>query len=268
MVATRTSLGLVRTTPPQRLSQSRAGASKPRVSGANWQTLFRPVESRNTFEETIERLEQAIALGAVRPGTRLPPERQLVELLNVSRATLREAIRVLQQAGYVESIRGRTGGTVVIARSQVKGKDGRRLVREMGEELFDLLDQRRVLEPGAAELAAERASPDELVPLYALYDEEMADRGTEFQRIHPQIHLGIAALSKSPALVNAIAQVHYRLSDVIAAVRLAQATIAHADLSHKRVLDAIAAHDGAAARSLMADHVLVTDRFLRSFAKG
>jgi len=57
----------------------------------------------------------SIKLGIVTPGDRLPPERELADRLNVSRATLREAIRALQQSGYVESRRSRYGGTFVNA---------------------------------------------------------------------------------------------------------------------------------------------------------
>ena len=77
------------------------------------EALFRPVRAGNPFEETVERLLQAIKLGVVAPGDRLPSERDLAARLNVSRVTLREAIRALTEAGYVESRRGRYGGTFV-----------------------------------------------------------------------------------------------------------------------------------------------------------
>src|SRR5438067_1810851 len=77
------------------------------------EALFRPVRAGNAFEETVERLLQAIRLGVVGTGERLPSERELADRLGVSRVTLREAIRALADAGYVESRRGRYGGTFV-----------------------------------------------------------------------------------------------------------------------------------------------------------
>jgi len=74
-----------------------------------------PVRAQNAFEETVERLLTVIKLGVVARGERFPAERELAGLLGVSRITLREAIRALQLAGYVESRRGRFGGTFVIA---------------------------------------------------------------------------------------------------------------------------------------------------------
>ena len=76
-------------------------------------TLLGPVRTGNAFEETVERLLTVIKLGVVAPGGRFPAERELAARLGISRLTLREAIRELQEAGYVESRRGRSGGTFV-----------------------------------------------------------------------------------------------------------------------------------------------------------
>jgi DNA-binding FadR family transcriptional regulator len=73
------------------------------------------VREGNAFEETVERLLQAIRLGVAVPGERLPAERDLAARFRVSRVTLREAIRALADARYVESRRGRSGGTFVLA---------------------------------------------------------------------------------------------------------------------------------------------------------
>src|SRR5688572_29614932 len=73
-------------------------------------TTARPA---NAFEETVQRLLQSIRLGLIGPGERLPPERELAGMLQVSRDTLREALASLTDAGWVVSRRGRNGGTFV-----------------------------------------------------------------------------------------------------------------------------------------------------------
>jgi DNA-binding FadR family transcriptional regulator len=228
------------------------------------EVVFRPLPSRDAFGETVERLEQAIALGVVQRGERFPPERELIELLHVSRATLREAMRFLQQAGYVATSRGRSGGNVVTAAPEdITDLGTRRLASELGPELFDLLDLRRVLEPGAAELAAERATPEEIAPLLVQAREIARNTQTAFLREHSQLHLGIAKLCHSPPLIAQIAQIHFRLGDALASARLSNAVPSMEDVSHERILNAIGAGDGAEARRLMAAHIFVPDRFFR-----
>src|SRR5262245_2827259 len=127
--------------------------------------VLRPIRTGNAFEETVERLLHAIKLGVFTAGERLPAERELAVRLGVSRVTLREAIRVLDEAGYVESRRGRAGGTFGTYRATEApdAADGAdrpgeivRALRPPGADLEDALTLRAVLDLGAAEMAARR----------------------------------------------------------------------------------------------------------------
>ena len=77
------------------------------------EVVLRPVRGHHAFEACVEQLARAIRLGVYPVGSTLPPERELAARLTVSRATLREAMAALRQAGLVETTRGRGGGTVV-----------------------------------------------------------------------------------------------------------------------------------------------------------
>lgn len=118
--------------------------------------IFPPVRTANVFEETVERILQSIKLGVVPSGDRLPSERELAARLGVSRVTVREAIRVLQEAGYVDSKRGRYGGTFVLYRPDDPPSGVRVLGKDRNHETGDVLTFRQVLEVGAAEAAAQR----------------------------------------------------------------------------------------------------------------
>ena len=106
--------------------------------------VFRVVRAGNAYEETVERLLQVIKLGIVHHGERLPPERELASRLGISRVTLREAIRSLQQAGYVEPRRGRFGGTFVLYKPNPDEAEARRIAGRLGGSLEDALTFRRV----------------------------------------------------------------------------------------------------------------------------
>jgi len=80
------------------------------------EAVLRPVRGHHAFEACVEQLATAIRLGVYPRGTTLPSERVLSARLGISRATLREAMAALREAGLVETRRGRGGGTVVTLR--------------------------------------------------------------------------------------------------------------------------------------------------------
>src|SRR5260370_26130271 len=130
----------------------------PGGSPAITAAVLRAVRTGNAFEETVERLLEGVKLGVCAPGDRLPPERELPGRLGVSRITLREALRELAAAGYVETKRGRFGGTFILPPPEPLVPDEvTKTARDMGGQLDDALTFRRVVETGAAEMPA-RAS--------------------------------------------------------------------------------------------------------------
>jgi DNA-binding FadR family transcriptional regulator len=245
--------------------------------------VWRPVRGGNAFEITVSRLAQAIRLGVVRVGERLPPERELAEKLQVSRVTLREAIRALREAGYLESRRGRTGGTFVLSptalpvppqarSSRPAGRvfsvqdvrlDAVTLARQMGDALPDALDFRRVLEPGAAALAAGRtlsaSDRQALVSALAATREHGEARRVNDSRLH----LAIAAASGSPSLAAAVADVQLTLDRLLSAIRVIRRNLDHSDAQHDRIVDAILHGDAVAARVAMEEHCDGTAELLR-----
>jgi DNA-binding FadR family transcriptional regulator len=229
-------------------------------------TTWRPVRGGNAFEITVARLAQAIRLGLVRVGERLPAERELAEQLRVSRVTLREAIAALREAGYLESRRGRAGGTFVVHAGPPVGAapDAASLAREMGAELHDALDFRRVLEPGAAALAAGR-------PLSAAHRSRLVaclaasrDRDQATRRVHDsRLHLSIAAASGSASVAAAVADVQLRLDQLLAAIPVIRRNLDHSDAQHTRIVDAILGGDPDGARARMEEHCDGTAELLR-----
>src|SRR5215213_8462456 len=82
------------------------------------EAVLRPVRGHHAFESCVEQLAMTIRLGVYPFGSTLPPERELADRLDVSRATLREAMAALRSAGLVETRRGRGGGTIVTMKPQ------------------------------------------------------------------------------------------------------------------------------------------------------
>jgi DNA-binding FadR family transcriptional regulator len=229
--------------------------------------IFRPVAARNTFEETVERLAHAIKLGVVPPGERFPPERVLAPQLGISRVTLREALRALEQAGYVESRRGRNGGAYVTRRNGGTGtaRTAKRIVKQLGDRLTDTVQFRRALEPAAAQLAAERAGELDNTGLSSLVERASAVVPRDYRAADLRLHLAIANLSGSPSLVDAIAKIQTQLSDLLGAFPLVEAQLEHSDQQHAAIVRAIRRGQPTAARERMEEHLDATANLIRGF---
>ncbi|MEV6826458.1 GntR family transcriptional regulator [Amycolatopsis sp. NPDC051102] len=227
------------------------------------EALFRPVRAGNAFEETVERLLQAIRLGVVGAGDRLPSERELAERLGVSRVTLREAIRALSDAGYVESRRGRYGGTFV--NESLPGPpepDG----KVDAVALEDALSLRYVLETGAAEMAAARSlSPADRQHLTGTLAEAASAELDDYRRKDSRLHLAIAEVTASGSLTTAMADARTRVNQLLDRIPLLPPNLEHSNAQHEAIVDAILAGDAPAARQAMAEHIEGTASLLRAF---
>lgn len=111
--------------------------------------------------QVAQRLREAIQLGILLDGERLPPEAKLAEQLGVSTVTLREALAVLREQGLVVTRRGRGGGTFVTA-ADLDSALGRRLRALSVAQVRDLGDHRGAISAMTARLAAQRALPAEV----------------------------------------------------------------------------------------------------------
>ncbi|GAA3053679.1 FadR/GntR family transcriptional regulator [Actinokineospora globicatena] len=221
--------------------------------------LFRPVRAGNAFEETMERMLQAIRLGVVPPGGRLPPERELSSRLGVSRVTLREALRALQESGHVESRRGRYGGTFV----RLPSSDPLPLP---SDDIEDILTLRYTLETGAAEVAASRSlTPQVRRHLRGCLADASTAGVDHYRRTDSRLHLAIAEATAAPSLTAAVADVRTRLNALLAALPLIPANLTHSNDQHKTIIDAILDGDAGAARLAMAEHLAGTAALIRGF---
>jgi len=223
--------------------------------------LFRPVRTGNAFEETVERLLQAIRLGVVGPGERLPAGRELAARLGVSRVTLREALKSLQDAGFVESRRGRYGGTFVAAALPPAPAAG-----APQEDIDDVLTLREVLETGAAAAAADRAlTPQVRRHLRSCLDDCAAADPGEYRRRDSRLHLAVAEATGSPSLVSAVADVRSKVNLMLDAIPLLTPNIEHSDAQHAAIVTAILDGNPTAASLAMTEHLAGTAALLRGF---
>jgi DNA-binding FadR family transcriptional regulator len=233
-------------------------------------TVLRPVRAGNAFEETVERLLTVIKLGVVGPGQRFPSERDLAAQLGISRITLREAIRELQQAGFVESRRGRSGGTFVTYRPPAPSRgELRRIAVEDGDKLTDALTFRMAVETGSAQLLAQVSGEAARANVRYVLQARLADvkraSPQDYRRLDTLFHLSIAELTGSTLLAAACADARMRLNDLLNAIPVLRRNIDHTAGQHAAIVEAILAGDAELARRAVAEHLDGTGALLRGF---
>ncbi|MGX1563971.1 FadR/GntR family transcriptional regulator [Streptomyces sp. NPDC055506] len=227
--------------------------------------VLRPVRAGNGFEEALEQILQVVRLGLVAGGERLPAERELAERLGISRVTLREVLKVLQDQGLVESRRGRYGGTFVRPRTDAGGEDElRRRVAEV--DIEDVLRFREVLEVGAAGLCAahgldEKQAGQLREALARTHDAPLA----EYRRLDTLLHLTIAELSGSPTLTAQYAAVRASVNDLLDCIPLLVRNLEHSQRQHTALVEAVIEGDADQAREIMREHCGGTAALLRGF---
>jgi DNA-binding FadR family transcriptional regulator len=227
--------------------------------------VFEPVQAPTTFEETVERLGTAIRLGILAAGARLPPERELADQLGISRSTLRQAITTLVQSGHLTSVRGRGGGTFVVQEPPL----AERPPAPLREDWREVLGLRMAIETGAAVLAAERADGDSIALMRECV-ERMAARPEfdEYRRADIRFHIAIAQATAVPRLVALMTEVQAEISELIAHIAHPDEVLTHSNAEHARLVDALAAHDEAAALRVLHAHLEGTEHILAGLMPG
>lgn len=209
--------------------------------------------------QVVAHVRELIDRGALGPGARLPPERDLAAQVGVSRPTVRAGLRTLAALGVVRSRRG--SGTYIPDGPPTLGAEALSFLAALHKfTVDDMYEARRILEVGAAGLAAERATPDQLASLadeVASLFASLHDR--QVFLVHDiNFHRVIAASSGNPivaSLVEMVASLYYERRRATAA-RAADRDLRDAADAHRQIYQAVRARNAEVARRAMTDHLL------------
>jgi GntR family transcriptional regulator, transcriptional repressor for pyruvate dehydrogenase complex len=216
---------------------------------------FEAIRRNKVYEEVARQIERLI-LKKLRPGDKLPAERELAEMLGVSRSSIRDAIRSLELVGLVEPRQG--VGTVVreISPDTLVNPLSNVLVHKR-QLVSELLDFRKMLEPPLAARAATHASAEELAEMEETLrrQEEKLQWGELAIEEDSEFHYGIAMASENSVVLKVLDV----LMDLLRATRerslqvegRPQKSIA----GHRKILAAIKRHDALAAEAAMRRHI-------------
>lgn len=219
---------------------------------------FRSVTLTRSYQQVVDQIQDRVRQGDLVPGQRLPTERDLGESFGVSRAVVREALKVLSAIGLVEA---RQGSGNYIASNPVPSITRALILSATPQEesLLALFELREPLESLAARLAAERRT-DAQAAAMAQAAEMTVESGTTndlklFSVGDLALHGGIFAAADNPYLTSVSSAVREILSYALHLVTQLTGTIPTAAAQHRRIAAAIIRQDGDVAASEMAIHI-------------
>jgi DNA-binding FadR family transcriptional regulator len=225
-------------------------------------TVFTPVQTRRTFEEAADQIAEKVRTGELRTGDRLPGERSLALQMEISRPTLREAVKVLVDAGVLEVRRGPGGGmyvaTDVVPTELVRHSASLRLA-----EIAAVLEARRMLEPRVAQLAAERATEEDFEALERSIDamRRLVDGGwhprheDRFLQLDVQFHLALARAAGNPT-VETLMRTLFRQLEIARDMAMHIPLVPEWTIGiHERTLAALRAGDPDEVAAVMDEHL-------------
>ncbi|HXW07852.1 MAG TPA: FadR/GntR family transcriptional regulator [Vicinamibacterales bacterium] len=222
-------------------------------------SFFTTASPEGSTHQVVAHVRGLIERGQLRPGDRLPAERDLAGQIGVSRPTVRAGLRALAAMGVVQSRHG--SGTYIPDGPPVLAAEPLSFLAALhGFTHAEMYEARRILEVGAAGLAAERATPDHVATLA----EEVANLFASLES--PQVflvhdinfHRAVAGASGNPivaSLVEMVSTLYYERRRRTAE-RAFPRDLRDAAEAHRRIYQAVRAHDAEAARTAMNDHLL------------
>jgi GntR family transcriptional repressor for pyruvate dehydrogenase complex len=217
---------------------------------------FSVIRRNAVAHSAIATIKEMIVAGELRPGQRLPAERELAVQLGVSRPSLREAIRALIALNILESRHGE--GTFVSSLDPELLSEPIDFVLQVNDDaLFSLFEARRVLEAGVAALAAQRATDLELAELddFVKDGRRKVNDAEAFIEHDVEFHERLRRLARSPVLASLLSSV--TAVSLATRRRTAQdeATRTRALADHQAMVKALRAHDADAAEAMMVAHL-------------
>ena len=177
--------------------------------------LFRVAKQNRIFEDVVDQIQEAIIQGHLKVGDRLPAERELKAMLQTSRSTLREALRVLEQKGLIEIKLGTGGGAVVKAvSSDLVAESLDLLIRSHKVSLRHIAEFRERIEGDVVILATSRMTEADKTMLNQLLDNarrcagQGADAVADFLTADQRIHLFLAQITGNPIYISILKIMH------------------------------------------------------------
>ncbi len=237
--------------------------------------VFRPIKPKRVADEIVEQVEGLIRSGDLKPGDKLPSERELAESFQVSRASLREAINRLESKGLIVSIQGE--GTFVRAITEKTFENPLNdLLSKDPNLLWELMEVRKILETWCVLRSVDMATDDDLKALNDSFSQMEKDylSNSTGEKADAMFHLAIIASAHNTILYHIMTSIFNLLTGAIKITReyvITEGGLSREELlnQHRKIRDAIIKREREVAKKALEEHLIfINDNFKKFLAEN
>jgi GntR family transcriptional repressor for pyruvate dehydrogenase complex len=229
--------------------------------------MFRKIKPKKVSDEIYEQLRNLVIKGDLKPGSKLPPERDLAVQLGVSRPSLREALNKLESQGFIEQIQG--DGTYIKSFTQDHLDTAIDEFIKNDDAIFDLLEVRKTLETWSAYYAAKRATSNQLKEIKKYLNElkTAKEKGETGHEADVNFHYTITYAASNVLQTHLMRNIHDWVERVSYKVRSQMYMDEDAQddlyLQHYNIYNAIKEKNPEAAYNAMREHLEYVEKHMR-----
>ncbi|MGQ9509934.1 MAG: FadR/GntR family transcriptional regulator, partial [Thermodesulfobacteriota bacterium] len=229
------------------------------------QIMFKPVKHIKVSEEIVNQVKELIAQGLLKPGDRLPPERELVKVFGVSRPSLREALNSLITMGFLE-IKGKRTFIKSIASGSIQEPISL-ILKADAQKIFDLIEVRKAMETWAAFHAAQKATHEDIQRLEKILQKMKIafQERKSWEKEDADFHLAIAQSTHNPIQAHIMFSIHDLLSESVGKVFRDRAKVKRLIEQHERIFNAIKNHSPEKARERTLEHLNYVESEVKTY---
>jgi GntR family transcriptional repressor for pyruvate dehydrogenase complex len=230
--------------------------------------MFIPAKTNRISTNIVDQIRKAILSGELKPGDRLPSEKELAENFGVSKASLREAFRALEALGLLEVRQGMSGGAFVIEVDLETARNNLfNYIFFQNPSIGEFTELRSFIEPAAAEIAARRATEKDIEALERNLEKtrKKLAAGPFYYELDTQFHHRIAATTGNRLVCFVIDSLKNAIVNIKLELELDRSFSEKVFEAHERIVDALRGRDPQRARDEMLRHIQEVDKMMTAF---
>lgn len=218
--------------------------------------MFNSIKHTKISEDIANQIKRLIIDGKLKPGDRLPPERELIKQLGVSRPSLREALNALAAMGFLE-VRQAKRTFVKSVTSKLIEDPLSLLIKADDQKIFDLIEVRKAIETWAAYHAAQKASREDIEQLGTIISEmkRAFEESRSWEKQDADFHMAIAKATHNTIHMHIMSGIYDLLRESVGRVFRDRAKIKKLLDQHYRIFNAIKNHSPDKARERTLEHL-------------